>query len=121
MGTWDVVDQQAAKGKQILDCMWVYLYKFNKHGWIQKCKARLVVRGDQQLKLAVGSTYASTLAGRSFRALMAIAARFDLELIQYDAINAFVNAHLPHEVYMRLLPGYRERSKSAGCSEPYMV
>lgn len=115
MGTWDVVNQQTAKGRQILDCMWVYGYKFNKHGRLQKCKARckarLIVRGDQQWKLTVGSTYASTLARRSFRGLMVIPARLDLELIQYDAVNAFVNAHLPREVYMRILLGYRERSK----------
>ena len=85
MGSWKIVDHHVAKRKksQVLDCMWVYVYKFNKHGWLQKCKARLVVRGDQQLQSALGSTYASTLAGRSFRTLMAIAARFDLELIQF--------------------------------------
>ena len=39
---------------------------------------------------------------------MAIAARFDLELIQYDVVNTFVNADLPFEVYMKLPPGYRK-------------
>ena len=62
--------------------MWVYVYKFDKHGRFNKCKARLVVRGDQQIKSIHEETYAATLAGRSFRTLIAIAARFDLELIQ---------------------------------------
>jgi len=35
-------------GHQILDCMWVYTYKLDKHHRLIKCKARLVVRGDQQ-------------------------------------------------------------------------
>ena len=105
--TWRVVPRESAKQKQILDCMWVYVYKFNKHGYLKKCKARLVVRGDQQAKSAQENTYASTLAGRSFRSLMAIAARFDLELIQFDVVNAFVNADLNQEVYMRQPPGYR--------------
>ena len=39
-------------------------------------KARLVVRGDQQVKGALENTYASTLTGKSFRTLVAIAARF---------------------------------------------
>jgi hypothetical protein len=39
---------------------------------------------------------------------MAIAARFDLELIQYDVVNTFVNADLPFEVYIKLPPGYRK-------------
>lgn len=33
-------------GQQILDCMWVYTYKLDKHHCLVKCKARLVVRGD---------------------------------------------------------------------------
>jgi hypothetical protein len=42
---------------------------------------------------------------------MAIAARFDLELLQYDAINAFVNANLDKDIYMDLLPGHREAGR----------
>ena len=87
--------------------MWVYVYKFDKHGRLQKCKARLVVRGDQQARNAQ-NIYASTLAARSFCTLMAIAAQFDLELIQYDVVNAFVNADLNQEVYMKMPPGYRK-------------
>lgn len=103
--TWREVGRADQKG--IIDCMWVYVYKFDKHGRLVKCKARLVIRGDQQSKTDQ-NTYASTLAGRSFRTVMAIAARFDLELIQYDVVNAFVNARLTEEVYMRLPPGYRK-------------
>ena len=81
--TWYKVDKQMSVGKELLDCMWVYVYKFDKHRRLVKCKARLVIRGDQQAKgnLSDQATYASTLAGRSFRTIMAIAARFDLELI----------------------------------------
>ena len=34
------------KGHKVLDCKWVYVYKFDKHGRFQKAKARLVVQGD---------------------------------------------------------------------------
>jgi hypothetical protein len=110
MESWTEIprDDPRTKGNQILDCMWVYVYKFDKHGRFQKCKARLVVRGDQQAKSTHEETYAATLAGRSFRTLMAIAARFDLELVQYDAVNAFVNAKLDRTVFMRMPPGYRK-------------
>ena len=113
MRSWVEVDKSdpRAKGSQILDCMWVYVYKFNKHGKFLKCKARLVVRGDQQARSINESTYAATLAGRSFRVLMAIAARFDLELMQYDAVNAFVNAELQEDVFMRMPNGYRKPGK----------
>jgi hypothetical protein len=78
MRSWIEAPSTEAKGHQLLDCMWVYVYKFNKHGFFRKCKARLVVRGDQQAPDGQTDTYAATLAGRSFRALIAIATRFDL-------------------------------------------
>ncbi|RYP53280.1 hypothetical protein DL770_010999 [Monosporascus sp. CRB-9-2] len=108
ISSWTKCDRKKADGKQLLDCMWVYVYKFDKHGNFLKCKARLVVRGDQQVHGEYENTYASTLAGRSFRTLIAIAARFDLKLIQYDVVNAFVNAKLNKEIYMKMPPGYRK-------------
>ena len=80
--------------------------KFDKHRYFLKCKVRLVVQGDQQAHLQE-STYTATLAGRSFHALIIIAIRFDLELIQYNAINAFVNAKLDEEVYIKIPLAYR--------------
>ena len=107
MKSWIEVNRSSLQKKvQILDCMWVYVYKFDKHGRFVKCKARLVVRGDQQAR-SKQNTYASTLAGRSFRTLVAIAARFDLEMIQFDAINAFVHVDLDEEVYMKMPLGHR--------------
>ena len=112
MNSWSILQRSLVPdGAQILDCMWVYVYKFDKAGWLVKCKARLVVRGDQQRRENGADTYAATLAGRSFKALLAIATRFDLELIQYDAVNAFVHAKLDEVVYMRMPPGYGEKGK----------
>lgn len=51
--------------------MWVHTYKLDKHHRLLKCKARLVVRGDQQRNIPSQDTYAATLANRSFRMLMA--------------------------------------------------
>ncbi|RYP58028.1 hypothetical protein DL769_009142 [Monosporascus sp. CRB-8-3] len=59
MATWIEIDKDKAKGYQLLDCMWVYVYKSDEYGWFLK-------------------------SGGSFRVLMAIAVRFDLELIQDD-------------------------------------
>jgi hypothetical protein len=60
--------------------MWVYTYKLDKKYYFIKCKARLVVRGDQQRNVTTQETYTATLASRSFRIALAIAIRFDLEL-----------------------------------------
>ena len=112
MRSWSTVKRSTlAKELKILDCRWVYVYKFDKHGRFIKCKARLVVRGDQQKRTSEGETYAATLAGRSFKTLVAIATRFDLEMLQYDAVNAFVNAPLDETIYMRMPVGHKEKGK----------
>lgn len=95
-------------GHQILDCMWVYTYKLDQNHRLLKCKARLVVRGDQQKNITSQDTYAATLASRSFRTLAAIAAKSDLELKQYDVTNAFVHATIDREIYMRMPKGYQK-------------
>ena len=109
MRSWTEISSrdERVRGHKVLDCRWVYVYKFDKHGRFVKAKARLVVRGDQQLRGATENNYAATLAGRSFRTVMAIAARFNLELLQFDAVNAFVNADLDEDVFMRMPPGHR--------------
>ena len=72
---------------------WVFSYKFDKHGFLIKFKARLYVQGDRQPINGL-DTYAATLAGTTFRVLMAICAKFDLETRQFDAVNAFTNSDL---------------------------
>ncbi len=44
-------------------------------------------------------TYAATLAARTFRALMAISAAFDLDIWQHDAVSAFINSPIDEEIY----------------------
>lgn len=70
----------------------MFTYKFNKDGYFVKCKARICVQGDLQAKDSIDLTYATTLAARSFRTVIAICAQFDLELRQYDIEGAFLNA-----------------------------
>jgi len=91
---------------EIIDNMWVYVYKFDEQGFFIKCKARLVARGDME-RARQEDTYASTLAARSFRVLMAMTAKNGLKTTQIDAVNAFVNADMDREVYMRLPVGRR--------------
>jgi len=62
----------------VIPLKWVFKYKLDEHGYLVKFKARLVVRGD--LHTTANETYAATLAARTFRALMALAAAFNLEL-----------------------------------------
>jgi hypothetical protein len=59
--------------------MWVFKYKFDENGYLDKFKARACVRGDLQRSL--DDNYAATLACKVFRALMAIVAVGDLKMI----------------------------------------
>jgi hypothetical protein len=45
--------------------------------------------------------YAATLAIRNFRALIAIANYFDLELKQYNVLTAFLNAKINRKLYAK--------------------
>ena len=101
----DIIERSRATSKP-LPLTWVFTYKFDKHGFLQKFKARICVRGDLQ-PLSEKETYAATLAGRSFRMLMALAARWDLQIRQLDAVNAFPNSELDEEVYVELPDGYK--------------
>ena len=84
----------------------MFRYKFDKHSFLLKFKARICVRGNLQ-PLSEKDIYTATLAARSFRTLMALAARWDLEVRQLNAVNAFPNSEFDEEVYIKLPDGYK--------------
>jgi hypothetical protein len=86
---------------------WVFTYKFDTDGFLLKHKARICVRGDLQ-PLTDEDNYAATLAHKTFRTLIAIAAAFDLETKQLDAVNAFLNAELDELVYCYFPHGFEQ-------------
>ena len=110
-GTFKHVPRDQAKGKFVIPLMWVFTYKCDSDGFLQKLKARIVVRGDLEPKTPEEEVYAATLAGRTFRAMMAIACYFDLEIFQYDAVNAFVNAKIDEDVFVRCPEGFEVEGK----------
>ncbi len=69
-----------------------------------------MVCGNQQKRHDL-LTRATTLAITSLCVLLAVVAKFDLETIQLDIVNAFVYADLDETVFMRIPPGYDERCK----------
>jgi Reverse transcriptase (RNA-dependent DNA polymerase) len=87
--------------------MWTFVYKFDTDRYLVKYKARICVRGDLQ-KFGLEDTYAATLAAKTFRTLMAIAAYFDLEAIQLDAVNAFLNSPLDKTIYCEFPEGFKQ-------------
>ncbi|KAI7772910.1 hypothetical protein LA080_013430 [Diaporthe eres] len=65
--------------------------------------------GDQQAQGQTQETYATTLAERSFRTLIAIATKFNLELIQYNVVNAFIHTPINQDIFMRIPRGYEKK------------
>jgi hypothetical protein len=97
--TWKIIDRWSIdRTIKPLPLKWVFTYKFDKDGYLDRYKARICVRGDLQPPTEKDK-YAATLAARIFRALIAIMARFGLKAVQLDAVNAFINARLDETVY----------------------
>ena len=103
--TWECIRIDSINDSTVLPVMWVFTYKFDEDGYLIKYKARLVVRGDLHQNQKE-DTYAATLATRVFRTLMSVAAHFDLDIYQLDAINAFTNAILDETVYIKCPDGF---------------
>jgi hypothetical protein len=95
------------RDSQIIPVKWVFIYKFDTDGYLMKYKARIVVRGDLQ-RMTLWDTHAATLSAKTFRALMAIVAIFDLNAEQWDVTNAFVQGQLDEVVYTELPDGFKE-------------
>lgn len=85
---------------------WVFLYKINPDtGEIDEFKARLVVRGDLQLPTDF-NTYAATLHYKVFRATTVYGWLKGMKVRQWDIVNAFPNATIPHQVHCAIPEGF---------------
>jgi hypothetical protein len=79
----------------------VFKVKLDQHGNVERFKVRFVARGFTQKK---GRDYEETFAPvanlESIRVLLALAARYDLELDQMDVSTAYLNGELLEELYL---------------------
>lgn len=76
-----------------------------KDGTIERRKCRLVVRGDQQVKLLIANIFAPTVSRQSFLLLLILVVQFQLVLKGFDVTQAFLNSDLENldgEVFIRL-------------------
>ena len=94
-----------------LPLKWVFTYKFDTDGFLQKFKARICICGDLQRRSSYEDNYAATLAAKTFQALMAIMVVFDLEAHQFDAVSAFTNSKLDETVYCKYPEGFHQLGK----------
>ena len=85
----------------------MFVYKTDKHKFLQKCKTHLVVCRNQQAPGDL-STKATILTNITFQTLMTITAKFDLKITQIDAVNVFIYCDLDEVVYIKLLLGFNK-------------
>ncbi|KAG0160465.1 hypothetical protein PDIDSM_7994 [Penicillium digitatum] len=95
----------AAASFEVLPLKWVFTYKFDANGVLEKFKARICVRGDLQW-LSTDEKRAATLAVKTARAVFALVAAFDLDMRQRDVVTAFLNSSLQSETYTKCPPGF---------------
>ncbi|CAB1120053.1 unnamed protein product [Ectocarpus sp. CCAP 1310/34] len=93
-------------GCNVIDARWVFKWKADETGKIVKAKARLVAKGFKQ-KYGVDylETFSPTANAASFRLVVALACKYNLELLHWDIEQAFVQSELDHEVFMKMPPG----------------
>lgn len=111
-GTWELVPKsEVPPGTTILRPAWVCKEKLLSDNSTKK-KARVVAGGNRE-KLPNGmDTFAPTPQASSTRILLAIAARFDLDLFAGDFSAAFLNATAMYDgVYMYQPDGFAVKGK----------
>lgn len=102
---WDLVE--LPKERKLVGSKWVFKMKRDVDGNIDRYKARLVARGfTQRFGEDYDQTFSPVVRFESFRMLMALAAKHDLQLHQMDVTTAFLHGVLEEDVFMKQPEGF---------------
>ncbi|KAJ7964415.1 Retrovirus-related pol polyprotein from transposon tnt 1-94 [Quillaja saponaria] len=104
-GTWELVFLPS--GKFTIRCKWVYTVKVHPDGYVDRLKARLVVKGYTQVyDVDYSKTFSPIAKIASVKVFISLASIFDWRLHQLDIKNAFLHGDLDKEVFIEQPPGF---------------
>lgn len=107
---------QRTSGMHVVGSKWVFDYKHDATGTVNRYKARLVMQGFTQIKgLDYDESWAPCPARATVRCLLAIVAERDLELYGLDIKTAYLNAAMDKELYIEQPRGYEQGGRDIVC------
>ena len=98
-------------GRKAIGSRFVFKIKRHADGSIERFKARLVAKGFSQIPgLEFGETFSPVVKWPTLRIILALAAKFNLDIHQLDYETAYLNGVVSdeHEMYLRLPIGFNE-------------
>jgi hypothetical protein len=109
--TWITVDN-LPKGKNLVDCKWIFKIKNNPDGSVARYKARLVAKDySQEYGIDYNETFSPVVKYTTLRTLFSIAAARGMKTKQMDVKTAFLHGDLDEEIYMKMPEGFGNQSK----------
>ena len=107
--TWHLVPPR--RGKNLIDCKWVFRIKRKSDRSIDRYKARLVAKGfKQRYSIDYEDTFSSIVKAATIRLVLSVAVSRGWSLRQLDVQNAFFHGILEQEVYMKQPPGFVKKN-----------
>ena len=96
-GVWKVI--KLLLGYKVLLRRWVLSHKLAPDGIIVRYKARWVAKGFEQVEgIDFHSTWSSVVKSASWRILLALATRYDIEVEHSDVNIAYLEALLDEKI-----------------------
>jgi len=104
--TW--VYQHPPPNKKAIESKWVFKIKRAASGRDHSYKARLCAKGfTQKYGIDYHEVFSSVARYDSIRLMLAVAAKENLEIAQFDVKTAFLNGDLSEEIYMKIPEGVK--------------